>query len=238
MGKRHLALLMACAFASVSPAFATTIGYSPPLYSITILPGVATAINNSGEVVGDAYFPSDPYQSDAYVYGNGSTLDLGTLAPSDSDGSAAIGVTNSGEVVFATSGKSGGTFEYSNGSLQMLGGLDGATAHAVNDSLQMTGELGVPNPATGYPLPHAFLYSNGSLMDLGTLGGSVAYSISFGNAINNLGQVTGLTTIETGSNGASYNGAFLYSNGTMRAIGTLGGQFSEGTAIIENSVSE
>src|SRR5215472_15567820 len=52
-----------------------------------------------------------------------------------------------------------------------------------------------------------------SLIDLGTLGGTQ----SQGNALNHHGQVTGYayTTVQSH--------AFLYSNGTMLDLGTLGG---------------
>jgi probable HAF family extracellular repeat protein len=60
-----------------------------------------------------------------------------------------------------------------------------------------------------------------SVTDLGTAG---VYSAGFG--INNLGQVTG-SVEETG--GAVH--AFLYSNGQMRDLGTLGGALSIGNSI-------
>ncbi len=59
-----------------------------------------------------------------------------------------------------------------------------------------------------------------SVTDLGALGGS--YS-TYGNGINNAGQVTGYSTT---SSGAIH--AFLYSNGQMTDLGTLGGNDSEG----------
>lgn len=54
---------------------------------------------------------------------------------------------------------------------------------------------------------HAFLYSNGAMTDLGTLGGT----ISFGEAINSSGQITGQAYLS--GNDAAH--AFLYSNGEM-----------------------
>jgi probable HAF family extracellular repeat protein len=62
-----------------------------------------------------------------------------------------------------------------------------------------------------------------SLTDLGTLGGGV----SVGEAINNNGQVTGITKTADGT-----ATAFLYSGGKMTDLGIVaGGTFSEGSAI-------
>jgi probable HAF family extracellular repeat protein len=61
-----------------------------------------------------------------------------------------------------------------------------------------------------------------SVTDLGTLGGSLSY----GEGINDLGQVTGFSYKENG-----VDRAFLYSNGQMRDLGSLGGSSSEGYGI-------
>ncbi len=63
------------------------------------------------------------------------------------------------------------------------------------------------------------------MTDLGTLGGST----SGANAINASGQITGVAYTNGTSN---YDHAFLYSNGKMTDLGTLGGQnVSVGTGI-------
>ena len=54
------------------------------------------------------------------------------------------------------------------------------------------------------------------LLDLGTLGGQ--NSFAFG--INNLGQIVGTSELESGQ-----SRAFLWENGEMMDLGTLGGQF-------------
>src|ERR1700761_4934396 len=60
-----------------------------------------------------------------------------------------------------------------------------------------------------------------SIVDLGTLGGTN----SNGNGINSIGQVVGSSTLS----GDQYTHGFLYSNGAMKDIGTLGGNKSDAT---------
>ncbi|MDO8336094.1 MAG: HAF repeat-containing protein, partial [Candidatus Saccharibacteria bacterium] len=71
----------------------------------------------------------------------------------------------------------------------------------------------------------AFRINNGVATDIGTLGGRGA--MAFG--INNSGQVVGA------SNTVGSRHAFLYANGTMSDLGTLGGyQDSQAQAINNN----
>src|SRR3954452_5895889 len=77
--------------------------------------------------------------------------------------------------------------------------------------------------STGF---YAFLYSNGQMRNLGALDGGCCSS---GRSINNAGQVTGASTISSGSTGPYH--AFLYSNGQMTDLGTLGGVGSIGLGI-------
>src|ERR1700730_8555199 len=65
------------------------------------------------------------------------------------------------------------------------------------------------------------------LIDLGSLGGRDTFSLGW--AINNAGQVAGGT--DTDHQGTSHEHAFLYSNGSMIDLGTLGGTYSEGHAV-------
>ena len=71
---------------------------------------------------------------------------------------------------------------------------------------------------------HAYRYHRGRMDDLGTLGGLG----SLGSAINDAGEVTGVSEVQAGVRDRH---AFLYHDGHMNDLGTLGGRFSWGQAI-------
>ena len=109
-------------------------------------------------------------------------------------------------------------FVYSNGTLQDLGTLPGGSysfGYGINDSGAVTGYGDIDGNQS---IQRAFLYSNGVLTDIGTLPNA---TFSNGTAINASGAITG----------ASGQYAFIYLNGTMQALGDLGGGYSNGTAI-------
>ena len=212
---------------------------------------VASAINNSGQVVGDAFMSNG--DDHAFLYSNGVMQDLGTL-PSGNN-SEANAINNHGEIVGRSdSGASLVAFSYSgNGPMENLGVAGpGACATGVNDSGQVVGY----HVVSGYYC--GFLYSGGSVESLGLGLGS------FGSGINNSGQVVGYgqgsggfhaflfsggTTQDLGPGGATainnsgevvgtngwYAGKgdmFLYSNGVMQDLGTLpSGTWSNAYAI-------
>lgn len=102
----------------------------------------------------------------------------------------------------------------------------------VNNSGISTGRSLTP----GYAF-HAFTYdgNTNALIDIGTLGGTNSY----GEAINDHGQVVGFSDIVGGG-----SHAFSYANGVMTDIGTLGGAQSvaydvnnHGTIVGESDVS-
>ncbi len=221
-------LLLALAFVCTPAILLMPLcAHAGPFYAVTVIPDaypVVTDINSSGEVVGYGGYG----ESGGFIYSNGNFTSLGGLTPS--------GINNVGQVTGQVGGQAA---IYSNGSIQDLGFLHGPYSEGygpysgglgINDSGQVTGYSWAYTQYPGQPPVHAFLYSNGSMMDLGTLGSPQAGSgvpFSIGNAINNLGQVTGLTQTKTDWDPT----AFLYSNGVMQDIGTLGGTYSEGTAI-------
>ena len=88
-------------------------------------------------------------------------------------------------------------------------------------------ENGQFDPFTGYPQVRAVLWKNGKIRDLGTLGGteSVAYGI------NDAGDVVGFASNTIPDSltgymyafGATQTHAFLWKEGVIRDLGTLGG---------------
>lgn len=96
-------------------------------------------------------------------------------------------------------------------------------ARDLNNAGQVTGQAYLPdaNGAT-----YAFLYGNGITVNLGGLGGTNAmgngYSPTDPQALNDAGQVVGASYAP----GHVDPHAFLYGNGQMTDLGTLGGTFS------------
>jgi probable HAF family extracellular repeat protein len=130
-------------------------------------------------------------------------------------------------------------FAWNNGVLTDLGTLPGgfsSAAYWVNDrGLIMGGsENGVIDPVTGLPENIAVVWRGGEIANLGTLGGS----FSFGNAMNNLGQVVGLA-LNAVPDPFSYLGlgtethAFSWQGGAMQDLGTLGGPDSWASSVNE-----
>jgi len=133
-------------------------------------------------------------------------------------------------------------FRWKGGILTDLGALPGNSGNngsftaGINDWGLIVGysENGSVDPNTGYPEAHAVVWNWGQITDLGTFGGAQSAAM----AVNDLGQVVGgaLNTTDDpfsagilwGPDVLAWPGttqvrAFVWQNGVMRDLGTLGG---------------
>ena len=117
-------------------------------------------------------------------------------------------------------------------------GLPNSVPHGINDFGHVVGIASYRicpwgSYTCGWSV-HAFLYKDGQMIDLNTLAGSDAdpYTDSSASDINDLGQVVGYSqTVCCSWLYPVEQHAFLYENGQMKDLGTLGGTNSQATAI-------
>jgi len=130
------------------------------------------------------------------------------------------------------------SFEWTAGHLTDLGALPGNNSSAVfevngNDTGVGMSETATTDPYTGWPADNAVMFKNGRVINLGTLPGGYE---SQANDINNLGQVSGFASNGT-ADPYSFFGwgtqarSFLWQDGVMRDIGTLGGPDAVSTTL-------
>lgn len=239
-----LSALFLLAFASRAGAqtyTVTDLGSLDPNYSYSR----AVGINNSGQIAGWSNTPctttcnSSPYgPSAAFVYQNGAMGSLGTGG--DGQGTAANAINDKGQIVGTINIAHGyeGTSTsdaslWTSGAWSDLGVLGGysnsrsGTANAINNSGVVVGfSWQLDGSGMGW------ISSAGSLVPLGGLGYTPSaanlYGFTWSNpsGINDSGQVIGLA-----QNASLQARGFLWSNGTMIDIGTLGGTFTFPSAI-------
>ena len=125
-------------------------------------------------------------------------------------------------------------FQWKNGVLTDLGALPGggsSWSEGINEAGQMVGrsQNGLIDPLTGMPEAFAILWQHGQMLNLGTLGGNQSAAFT----INNKGQVNGIAANSVPdpfslAGFGTQTRAFLWDNGVMRDLGTLGGPDSFG----------
>jgi probable HAF family extracellular repeat protein len=119
-------------------------------------------------------------------------------------------------------------YRWKNGVMTDLGALDNrvnSAAGSINARGWSTGQsqTGEVEPTFGFPIPHAVLWKHRSVIDLGALGGGLG---SLGIYLNDAGQVVGLGTNGEPDPFSPFGvelRTFLWENGMMQVIGTLGG---------------
>lgn len=181
---------------------------------------MATAINDSGQVVGQEAQKNDKCGCwHAFLYSNGamSNIENAAIFPY---GSEAYGINKTGQVVgtgfLDTNDVSYHAFLYSGGQMTDLNPFNApqSLAISINDSGQI---IGYTLATSSTPGVATWLYSNGTFTNLSTT--------NRGAYINNNGQIAGHST--------STRHAVLYSSGTWTDLGTLPGT----TSSVANSVN-
>jgi len=170
--------------------------------------------------------------------------DLGTLGGPNSgvtEGNAlnssgtVIGESESAELSSLCDCPAPHAFKWNGGRMTDLGtlpdGNDFSSPNAINSSGTIVGfsANGVPDPTLGEEVV-ATVWGNGAITNLGTFGGPLSVAV----AINDLGQVVGSATTTIPDPDNKWNGvgffpspnlwhAALWQNGSIFALGTLGG---------------
>jgi probable HAF family extracellular repeat protein len=188
---------------------------------------IAYGINENGHVVGNADLPNGQPRSFHWTAADG-LVELQSLGGTQSNAFA----INDNNVIVGISQLSDPTqthaVRWTNGVPQDLGTLGGgprSTAFSITLDGRIVGQTNIsPDP----PLQtHAFFYQS-SMVDLGKFPNG---NFSSAQAINEAGRIAGYAS----PTGNSPHNAFLYEDGQMKNLGTLGGNDSKAYAINESS---
>jgi probable HAF family extracellular repeat protein len=183
----------------------------------------AVGINGRGQIVGDrlekpAMGPDS--RKRATLWDSGSLTDLVLLPNTNS--SSASGLNDRGQII--GNARDAGTqnsraFLWEKGRMMLLGSLpggesSGSDARDINERGQVVG----CSWRTGPKANHAVLWERSTMTDLGTLGG--IYSCA--NAINEAGQVVGVSYAAEGHPGSDWPGrAFFWQKGKISDLNDL-----------------
>jgi probable HAF family extracellular repeat protein len=163
--------------------------------------------------------PCPVHISNAFLWSAGTITNLGTLG---GDYSAGQAINNLGEVVGSAQTKSGASesFLFRDGEMTGLGSFG---ASAINDLGVIAGTSPIPSTIPGTTQSDAAILENGKVTDIGSL---PTVNVTDGGAINNSNEVIG-----TGDNSESDLRAWVWRNGALTDIGTLGGPQTAAYAI-------
>ncbi len=178
--------------------------------------------NENNQMVGASQSGTYAY---AFLWDDGTMTNLGDLG---GQGSWAHDINDAGQVVGGSPLSSGENHAFLwDGSMQDLGTLGGSFSFAfdINNSGQAVGYA-----QNAEAIQHAVLWGSGGIVDLGDLD-PVWPNHSAAYGVNEAGQVVGCSNTDVPG---EYHG-FLWQNGSMQDLGTLGGRYSCGMAINEDS---
>lgn len=188
-----------------------------------------------------ACFNEDCHLSHAAIWQDGHLIDLGAFpGPTVSNGGAisanghyVVGSSTDGMIDPASGIPIFRAARFAQGKVTDLGTLGGALSNAsdVNNRGQVVGmaQNAIPDPFSGnrmgFPTTtrdRAFLWQHGVMQDIGTLGGNDAEA----DFINERGQIVGdafTTTVANPTTQQPTQHPFLWEDGHMRDLGSLGG---------------
>jgi len=178
-----------------------------------VLAGLATAINESGQVVGFSYLPNGEWH--AFLYGNGIMRDLG--CPSSEGGacySYAIDINDYGQIVGGSSYDR--AFLYSSGTMTYIDPpySSSGRAYGINNHGQIAGYFYKEDTGRG------FFYSQNTFINFAAV--NSPYTTGF--ALNELGQVVGGAFVwdDHGCRVCDYRRhAIMFDNGVVTDLNTL-----------------
>jgi len=128
------------------------------------------------------------------------------------------------------------------GTLGVDPGYAFSMATAINTNDQVVGYSDYYDSAGNWFCQHAFLWASGTMRDLGTLGTDPGgFACSYAAAINTNNQVVGYSDYYDSAGNWLGQHAFLWANGTMRDLGTLGADesgFSNSTPYAVNDAGQ
>ena len=187
----------------------------------TVLGGTessAVAINDAGEIVGSSTVGGN---SHVYRYVNGQMTDLGTFGRPSAE---AVDINEPGQILVRTGSSPSTPYVlYDHGQQTQLPIYQGrnVTWRDLNDNGQV---VGLAFPPNSQARAVRYTVGQGVVQDIGTLGGPSAQP----QALNNSGDVVGVSSIGSQQHG------FVYRNGQMTDLGTLpGGTVSSAFVINE-----
>ncbi|CAM3309778.1 DUF3466 family protein [Corallococcus sp. ZKHCc1 1396] len=185
---------------------------------------VATAINDSGVIVGSA---SNGTTSRAFRWSAGAMTDLGSIDGQANTLARAWSINGVGDVVGVSKNSQGitrATLWTRQGGIVNLGALDvsqASQAYAVNDAQQVVGSAVVGKTGGGSPIYNAFIWSDGTIRGLGTLGSLPAAIHSEAKALNASGWAVGYVGQYYGNASLGTAAAVLWVDEAIHDLNTL-----------------